>query len=86
MIVGGSGSIHEAVTGMLGRTDNKSFKLGLLPSRKVNSVFKNLFYTDSIKSNYDLAKATAEDRKRHSCQEHTRQEEQMGILIIKTES
>lgn len=64
LIAGGTGSMHEAITGLLRRSDEASSKLKMAfaPVGRVNSSAMNLhkFDPNDMKSNYGLAKATAE--------------------------
>lgn len=46
VIAGGSGTIHEAVTGMLRRTDKKQFPIGLVPTGKKNITAFNIHGTN----------------------------------------
>ncbi len=50
IVIGGDGTIHEVINGMLDRSDNKRFPLGLIPGGSGNSFLTDLEVLDPRKA------------------------------------
>ena len=72
IVIGGDGTIHEVINGMMDREDNVIFPLGLIPGGSGNSFLTDLELLDPLKAaessvrgrrrRIDLAKVTLSDR------------------------
>ena len=50
IVIGGDGTIHEVINGMMGRADKKRFPLGLIPGGSGNSFLTDLAILEPLKA------------------------------------